>query len=355
MKKLILIIIPTVLILSSCDSKKEKVAEEEIKVTPPIAVEGIRVEQQELNRVIKSSGVIAGINEAYVVSETQGKILSAPFNLGQYVKKGQTLVQVENTIQKRAFEQAKKQKEVAEINLNITQKLFDEGNSSQMELTNAQNQFEGSAAGYEQAKKQLADTRVSAPIYGYIAQKESAIQTGNILAGASLVARIVNIAKLKVQLDLGEKEISMVEKGNDVELIVPAIGNEKFAGKVTAIAAGSNPANGSYPVEVEFKNNKKGSVKSGMSVKASILTEVSDSGFIIPSKALISKNEKEALFISVENKAQLRFISSGRKTNANSIIEEGLQEGMEVITSGVTNLSAGDTVAVTLIEISGEE
>lgn len=335
-----------------CDKPKEEVVEKE--VTPPTAVEGVIVEKKGLDKFIKSSGLVSGINEAYVVSETQGRILSVNFRLGQYVKKGQTLLQVENTIQKRAFEQSEKQKETAEINLNITQKLFDEGNASKMELTTAQNQFKGSAAAYEQAKKQLQDTRISAPISGYIAQIEPAIQSGNTLGGGSLVTRIVNIRKLKVQFDLGEMEIGLVEKELPVEIIIPAVGDTVFMGKVTAIAAGSNPANGSYPVEVEFKNNKSLSVKSGMTVKASILTEVIDSGFIVPSKSIIRKNEKDALFISVENKAQLRFVTTGRKTDTETVIEEGIQGGMEVITSGVSNLSTGDSVVVTILEPAGE-
>lgn len=341
------------IIIFGCSKPKEEVIEEK-PVSPPTAVEGILAEKRALKRVIKTSGLAAGIKEAYVVSETQGKIISANFKLGQYVKKGQTLVQVENTIQSRAFEQVDKQKETTEINLNITQKLFDEGNASKMELTTAQNQYKGASAAFEQAKKQLKDTRVSAPISGYIAQKEASIQQGNILAGGSLVTRIVNIGKLKVQFDLGELEIGMVKKGLPVEIVVPAIGDSLFIGEITAVAAGSNPANGSYPVEAIFKNNKSLSIKSGMTVKATILTEVVDSGFIIPSKSLIRKNDKDALFISVENKAQLRFVTTGRKVDTETVLEDGLQEGMEVITSGVTHLSAGDTVAVSILKAAGE-
>lgn len=342
----------SLLLLWGCSKPEKEVVEE--KVTPPIAVEGIQAEKSSLNRVIRTSGLAEGISESYVVSETQGKILSANFKLGQYVRKGQTLVQVESTIQKRAFEQTEKQKETAEINLNITQKLFDEGNASKMELTSAQNQFKGASAAYEQAKKQLRETQVSAPINGYIAQIEPNIQKGNTLGGGSLVTRIVNINNLKVQFDLGEMEIGMVKKGLPVEITVPAAGNKTFNGKINAVAAGSNPANGSYAVEALFKNDKDLSVKSGMTVKAIILTDVQDSGYIVPSKSLFKKNEKEALYISVENKAQLRFVTTGRKIDTETIIEEGLQDGMTVITSGVNNLSTGDTIAVTISNVTGE-
>ncbi len=342
----------SLLLFWGCSKPKNEVVEE--KITPPIAVEGIQAERSSLKRVVRTSGLAAGIAESYVVSETQGKILSVNFKLGQYVRKGQTLVQVENTIQERAYEQAEKQKETTEINLNITKKLFDEGNASKMEFTSAQNQFKGASAAYEQAKKQLRDTRVSAPINGYVAQIEPNIQKGNTLGGGSLITRIVNISKLKVQFDLGEMEIGMVKKGLPVELTVPAVGNKTFDGKINAVAAGSNPANGSYAVEAIFNNDKDLSVKSGMTVKATILTDVMDSGYVVPSKSLFKKNDKEALYISIENKAQLRFIATGRKIDNETIIEDGLQEGMTIITSGVNNLSTGDTVAVTILDIAGE-
>lgn len=352
-KKILFINFLIFIILGCSKPKKEESVEK--NTTPPTAVEGILVEKEKLNRTINSSGLTAGISETYVVSETQGKVLKVKFELGQYVKKGQTLVQVENIIQQNAFEQTQKQKETAEINLNITQKLFDEGNASKMELTTAENQFKGASAAYEQAKKQLQDTRVAAPISGYIAQKEAAIQSGNILAGGALIARIVDISKLKVQFDLGEMEIGMVKKGLPVELTVAALNDSIFNGKVTAVAAGSNPANGSYAVEVVFNNNKARSVKSGMTIKGTIFTEVIDSGFVIPSKSILKKNEKDALYISIDNKTQLRFVTTGRKFDTITIIEDGLEEGMTVITSGVGNLSTGDTVAVTLLNKPGDE
>lgn len=350
--KIAIIFLSSLILLISCDKPEKEVIEK--KIIPPTPVEGIIIVKSSLSKVIKSSGLASGINEAYVVSETQGKIISVNFKLGQYVKSGQTLVQVQNTIQKRALEQAEKQKETTEINLNITQKLFDEGNASKMELTSAENQFKGASAAYEQAKKQLNDTYISAPISGYIAQKELTIQKGNILSGGTLVTRIVNIQKIKVQFDLGEMEVGIVKKGLPVEFIVPAISDSSFKGQITAVAAGSNPANGSYAVEAVFTNNKSRSVKSGMTIKATIYTDVLDSGFIIPSKSIIRKNEKDALFISVENKAQLKFVTTGRRVDTKTIIEEGLQAGMEVITSGVTNLSTGDTVIVTSSDNTGE-
>lgn len=353
MKNKIIVILFSSLILSiSCSKPKEEVVQKEI--IPPTPVEGIIVEKSSLSKIIKTSGLAAGINEAYIVSETQGKIISVNFKLGQYVKRGQTLVKVQNTIQKRALEQAEKQKETTEINLNITQKLFDEGNASKMELTTAENQFKGASAAYEQAKKQYGDTYITAPINGYIAQKEITIQKGNILSGGALVTRIVDIQKIKVQFDLGEMEVGIVKKGLPVDIIVPAIGDSVFKGEIIAVAAGSNPANGSYPVEAIFKNNKSRLVKSGMTIKATIFTEVVDSGFIIPSKSIIRKNDKDALFIAVENKAQLKFITTGRRVDTRTVVEDGLQAGMEVVTSGVTNLSTGDTIIVTNSDIVGE-
>jgi RND family efflux transporter MFP subunit len=322
----------------------------EVKEKPPVAVEAIRVSKGVISRDILASGVAGGIHESYVVSETQGKIERVNFALGQWVKKGRTLVEVNSAIQYAAFEQAKRAAAAAKLNMDVTKKLFDEGNASEAELTNAQSQATGAIAQLESTQKAYEDCKIKAPISGFVAQKELTIEKGNVLAGGTLVARIVDISSLKATISVGEMEVGILKKGMPAKVKVQAVNSQIFKGKVAAIAAGSNPATGSYPVEVTWKNTPKREIKSGMSVRVTIMTKDSDSAILIPAMCIFEKEYKNAVYTAMDNKAAIRFVQTGRAVGNNIEVTEGLSEGDIVITSGIAGLSRGDKVKITIKE-----
>lgn len=331
--------------------KKEDVTAQ-VQKKPPVPVEAVKVAKGNVSREISASGVAAGIQEAYVASETQGKIEGVNFNLGQKVTKGQLLVMVNETIQKAAYEQAQKAFEAANLNLRVTKKLYNEGNASEAEITNAQSQATGAKTQLESTKKALFDCRIRAPISGFIAQKDITIETGNILAGGTLVTRIVNISSLKSTISVGEMEIGSLRKGMAANIVVPAIRSKTLQGKINAIAAGSDPATGSYPVEIIWKNIEGLKIKSGMSVFVTIPTQERDSVILIPSRSIVEVDKKNAVFLSVNNKASVRFLTPGRSVKNHFEIMDGLDEGEILLTTGTTNLTRGDTLLVVLKGVS---
>ncbi len=319
----------------------------------PVPVEAMRVTRDIISREIHASGVASGIRESYVVSETQGKIEKVRFNLGQWVKKGQILVEVNATIQYAALEQAKRAASAASLNLKVVQKLFDEGNASEAELTNAQSQTTGTIAQLESAQKAYNDCQIRSPISGHIAQKDRTIEPGNVLAVGAPVGRIVDISALKATVPIGEMEIGIVKRGMPASIKVPAVNNQTFSGKVSAIAAGSDPTTGSYDIELTWKNTKERAIKSGMSVKVTITTNDIDSVLTVPMKAIIEKDRKDAVLVMQDNKAAIRFISLGRIHGNKAEIVNGISLGDIVVTSGMTVLNRGDSLMVTMVSENG--
>jgi len=320
---------------------------------PPTAVEALRVTEGKVTRVVDAAGVAAGIREAYVLSETQGTIRGVHFVLGQKVEDGQLLVQVDDAIQRTSLQQARKAAAAAELHLNVTERLFEDGDASEAELTGAQTQASGARAQLESAQKAYEDCRISAPISGYIAQKAQTMETGNLLAGGSLVTRIVDISSLKATVAVGEMEVGILKTGLKAHIRVPAVQDARFEGMVTAIAAGSDPSTGSYPVEVQWENTPDKRVRSGMSVHVRIETEEPDAVIVIPAKAIVEKEGKKAVFVASRNRAAIRFVEMGDVFGDLAEIVEGLEVGDILLTSGITTLRRGEPIAVTVTGRSG--
>ena len=320
----------------------------------PLAVEALTVTRGDLVRNIEAAGIVSGINEAYVVSETQGIIQSVSFELGNRITEGQVLVKVDDTIPRLNMEQAKEQFEIAKLDLEATEKLFNDGSASKAELARARSAVNGAQALYQSALKTFRDCTIRAPIGGYIAQKESGITLGNYLSPGMRVARIVDISSLKAEVAVGEGQVSLVSQGAPATVLIPAAGDQKlFEASVSAVAAGSDPATGSYPVIVTWQNPVGNTIKSGMSATVTIQTQEQEPVVLIPSAAVVEQAGQSYVFTAEANRAAQKPVKVGRRIGNIAEILDGLQEGETLIISGLTALRRGDPVQPSIIGESG--
>ena len=320
----------------------------------PLAVEALTVTRGELVRNIEAAGIVSGINEAYVVSETQGIIQSVSFELGDRVSKGEVLVRVDDTIPRLNMEQAKEQFEIAKLDLEATERLFNDGSASKAELARARSAANGAQALYRSALKTFQDCTIRAPIGGYIAEKESGITLGNYLSPGLRVARLVDISSLKAEVAVGEGQVSLVTKDAPATVLIPAAGDQKlFQATVSAVAAGSDPATGSYPVIVGWKNPVGDTVKSGMSATVTIETKAQEPVVLIPSAAIVEQAGQSYVFTAEANRAAQKPVQVGRWIGNSAEILDGLEEGEALIISGLTVLRRGDPVEPSVIGESG--
>ena len=291
------------------------------------AVEAVTVTRGTLLRNVEAAGIVSGITEAYVVSETQGIIQRVDFELGDQVDKGQVLVKVEDTIARLNMEQARQQNETAQLDLGAIEKLFEAGNASRAELTRARSAASGAQARYETALKAFRDTSIRAPIAGYVAAKDSAVALGNFLSPGTPVARIVDISSLKVEVALGETQIGLVEEGAPATVFIPAACEETlFEAEVSAVAAGSDPATGSFPVVITWVNTCGDKVKSGMSATVTIETRQEEPVILVPSAALVEREGARFAYTVEAGRVAAKRVRVGRQIgNLAEISEAHLQ------------------------------
>jgi RND family efflux transporter MFP subunit len=336
----------------SCNQSEKPAADRVVK--PARAVEAVTVTTGVLNRHIEAAGVIAGINEAYVVSESQGIIRRVAFELGDSVGRGRLLVGLDNTIAKLNMERAEQQYETEKMNLNTVEKLFSNKAAAKAELVRAKASYKAAKASYETAQKAYKDCSIRAPISGYIAHREAVITVGNFCAAGSRVARIVDISSLKLEVAVGEREVSFIEEGAKAVVRVPAACEKKsFDAKVKAVAAGADAATGSYAVQIVWENTCDRRLKSGMSAVAKIETRAQEPVVLVPAAAIIEISGRDAVMLSVKKRATPAFIRQGRQAGNRIEILEGISNGDIVIVSGLTSLAKGDDVLVSIIGESG--
>ncbi len=315
----------------------------------PVAVEAIRLQSSPVKRVVRASSTARGVQEVMVTSQTSGTIQRASFSLGQFLRQGALLVEVESDVAAASLEQSKAAYESALLNLTVTEKLYEQQGASEAEMIGARVNYTGAKTALRQAQTVFSNTRITAPVSGFIAQKENAVEKGNVIAPGMMVARIVNITSLKVTVAVGEREAMIIENGMDVRVTVPALGDTTLTGKVTAIGAGSFASSGSFPVEVTFSNTDDNRIKSGMAVNVSIETVSTVSSILIPLGAVIEREREPVVVISQNNRALISEVTTGRISGDQIEILEGLTEGQILLLTGISALSQGDSLSVTMV------
>ncbi len=351
----ILFILLILTLLAGCSrSSQSETPPSSAQAAQPIAVEALEVTQGTLISEIKGSGTISGIREAMVVSQTQGIIEAVSFELGNQVSKDDVLVQVDSEIARLNMEQAREQLENARIDYQTKENLVEKGGASRADLLRARSALRGAEARYKQAQKAFEDCSITSPISGFIAEKQPTATIGNYLSPGMQIAKVVDLSALRLRISVGEGVIGQIREGSQATVIIPAACEGKsHIAEVVAIAAGSDPGTGSYPVILEFENRCGPAVKSGMSAEATIIPAVEAQHLIIPSVALARRNGEDVVFVADGGKARVQPIQTGRRIGNRVEVLEGLQSGDLLIISGITSLSDGDAVNSTTIGESG--
>lgn len=313
----------------------------------PLAVEGVEAELTTLLDDIVASGLIRGEREINLVSETQGIIERVGYELGDRVSAGQVLVSLDNTIQQFAVEEARQAVQSAELDVASTERLANSGNASQSALGRARSALAGARARLAQAEKALADRTLVAPFEGFVASKDLSIEEGNFLNVGVPVARIVAMDRLEVRLSVGERQVRYIAAGSPAFVSYLGDGADELEARVAAVAAGSDPQTGSFPVIVRWDNPDTMMARAGMSVTVRIPPVGAEQQVVVPANAVITRGAETSVFVArPDGTAERRIVTTGERRGDRQAIRSGVDPGEVVIVSGLRSLANGDAVAV---------
>ncbi|MBN2738214.1 MAG: efflux RND transporter periplasmic adaptor subunit [Spirochaetales bacterium] len=334
-----------VCVLFSCSPPKEDAlttatysyTEEE---EPPVSVDVLSVSKNTLVPGIKASGIVEGINEVTVISETQGIVQKTDFDVGSFVEKNDLLISVDNKIAEINKNQAKLELDSAFIDFGSAKKFYNSGSISQAEYIKAESMYNLKKAQYENALKAYNDCTIRSPISGYIAAKADGISTGSFINRGNQVAKIIDSSSFLLRIGVGERQIGLIRKGQAAKVSIPAV-DELINAKVEAVAPGSNKDTGSFQVIISWKNTESSVLKSGMSASVDIDTSDKNPVAIIPYFAIVKRENKDFVFTAENNQAQAHEVAMGKKLGDRIEILSGLDVDDMLIITRVQTLKPG--------------
>jgi membrane fusion protein (multidrug efflux system) len=352
MKKNITIVLVIIVALASIGfvltkNKAENKAKTDIvaEKNASVSVKTTQVQTQEVSLDFLANGNFEPIQELTFSAEKSGKVISVLVKEGDYVNVGQTLVIVRSDVINVNAQTAKAAYDNAKSDYDRYENAFKSGGVTKQQLDQAKLALTNAGNSLKQANINVGDTKVKAPIKGFINKKY--IEPGSILTGmpATAMFDIVNVSKLKLKVTVNESQVASLKLGNTINVTSSVFPDKTFAGKITFIAAKADESL-NFPVELEIENSGDKSLKAGMYGTANFGSKQKQQLKVVPRNAFVGSVSSNEVFVVENGIAKLKKVTSGRILGDLVEIVDGLSDGDTVIVTGQINLQDGNAVEI---------
>jgi len=310
------------------------------------------------------SGVAKAGQESRLSFQVSGQVLEVPINVGDTVKKGQTIarmdpadyaLQLQNAQASAA--QSRAQERNAKATYERTRALYENQNASRQDLDADRTAYESGRAGLEAAhqqirlrQRQLGYTHLKAPETGTLATVD--IEVNEYVQAGELVATLLAGEQIEVSVSVPASIIRSIKKGAEAKARFNSLQGKVFAGTVTEVGVASVGGATTFPVTVRLTEGQD-QVRAGMSADVTFVFASEKSGpkYALPISAV--GEDREGRFVYKLEKTDDGLgtvhrtpVEVGEILSDGIEILDGVKPGDLVVTAGVSRIYDGLQVRV---------
>lgn len=362
-------------------------------------VQTAKASLQKIVQKVSATGKIQPKVQVDISADVSAKITKLAVVEGQWVEKGQLLVELDRERYLAAVESAEANVRGAEANAALVQENLrktekDFARSKELVPQNLESQaaFESKEAAYQvekarydsalnlvqeakaalkQARDDLSKTTIYAPMAGTISdlnKEEGEIAIGSQFQG-DVILVVADLSDMEAQVNVDENDIVNVAIGQEAEIEVDALPDQQLKGTVREIANSANVSgSGTSDQKTEFEVkigvvDPPTTLRPGMTASADISTKSNDNALSVPIEAVVvrtldqlvmqgeSRKDAEArytpdkdgfveiVFCVEGGKAVAKQVKTGIQSDELIEILDGIKEGDEVATGSYRAIS----------------
>lgn len=283
-------------------------------------------------------GTVQAKLRATIEAKVPGRIDTMPVSLGQTVKAGDLLAQLDVREVRAKLDQAKASREQAERDFDRISALLEKQAVTQAEYDASQARYSIAKAAVDEAESMLAYARVVAPFDGVITRKLADV--GDLAMPGKPLLEMENPSALRFVADVPDAISDRVKAGAHLAV---KIGNERgpIEGEVSEIAPAADPINRTLQVKLDLPPTP--GLRSGQFGRLAVpLSEAST--IQVPVSAVVQRGQMEIVFVVKDQKAQLRLVRTGKRFADKVELLSGVSPGEEVIVEGAQTITDGQPV-----------
>ncbi|MBI2429643.1 MAG: efflux RND transporter periplasmic adaptor subunit [Ignavibacteriales bacterium] len=283
------------------------------------------VEKMPLTKMIDVVGIVdvAETQQATVSARFRGRIEKQYANFtGDYIEKGKPLVELYSP------DLVTSQQEFI-LALDGNQQNLVDGMRERLRLNYGMTDQQ--IRNLESTRSVQTAVQFYSPISGTVVLKQ--VQEGQYVDEGTVLYQLANLSKVWIYLDVYEKDVQFVKKGQIVHIKTDAYPDEEFTGRVTFIDPVMNPETRTVRIRSEF-DNRHGMLKPKMFVKAQLHMEGRKT-LTVPSSAIMFTGKRTVVWVETQkNTFEPRDVVLGQSANSEYEIVSGLEEGEMIAVSG---------------------
>jgi RND family efflux transporter MFP subunit len=366
-----------------------------VEAAAPVQVQTVRVQSEKVRRTVDLVGTLEGQHEVTVSSEVSGRVIAIHADLGDRVKQGQPLVDIDTKEfvlaidrqqaalmqvlaslgmagendpvpapeQTSAVRRASADLSDARIAFDRAKALLDKGVVARQVYDSAEARLKASEAAYSSAlenvrnqsaqvdnlraqlalaRKKLADTVVRAPFEGTV--RARMVEIGQYIKEQGPVVSITTMNPLKLRASIPEQWFPYVGIGAPVELVVEAY-DEIFPGKVARVARAIDPQSRTFAIEAEVSNVGE-KLRPGLFARVVLTSSRTDDILRVPAAAVISYYGVQKIYTVENGQIREQVVKLGDRFGDVIEVTGGLTTGALIATTELTKIHQGSRVEI---------
>jgi membrane fusion protein, multidrug efflux system len=330
---------------AEADSRTADPAENMARV---VNVEVLTVQPESHAEFISVTGTVQASRDVVIAAEESGVVREVLAERGRMVRQGQPIARLDDRLLRAQHEQAQAEAALARETWERQRRLWeDDGIGSELAYLRARYGAETAAAQERGLAARLERTVVRAPIAGML--DDRFVEVGTTVAPGSPVARIVDVATVKVMAGVPERYSADVRPGGEVTVTFDHMVGQEYRARTNYVGTALNEQNRTFPVEVAIAN-ASGALKPGMIAKVRVGRRTLQNALLIPREAVLRAENGFVAYVVVDQAGRLaaeaRVVQTGATAGGRVLIESGLLPGERVIVVGQQQVAGGDLVRI---------
>lgn len=332
-------------LLLGCEGSSVGLPKSSKKTNPPkiVPVRIARATLGSISSFITATCTITVEEKVDLFTEIGGTVKEAKKLEGQGVTKNEVLVKLKDETLRLDLKKARADLEKQNDNFEIIKKEYAKNLISQRDYDEARHQLRLAKIARELAEATLEKTEIRAPFSGVITYRE--VTQGQQIFPNTKVYSLINLDTIIAEVFVPEGEVSRIQVDHKAKIFVEAQ-KKTYRGEVKRISPVVDNESGMVKVTLSILPPHKG-LKVGSFARVTITTGQWNNIVLIPTKALIQREEKHKVFVVKKDlRIEEREVELGERDSIRVSILKGIKVGEEVVIEGHYNLQAGQKVEI---------
>ena len=319
--------------------------------TPPEAVTTIVAEQAQWPATVHAIGTVAAVQGVTVSADLPGTVEAIHFTSGEAVRAGEVLAVLDSRQEKAQLATIEARLELARVTFARMETLLRDRVISQAEFDRATSDFRQNEAQLGEIRAVIDRKAIRAPFSGVLGIRQ--VNLGQYLAAGEPLVTLQALDPIHVNFGVPQQSAQQVPVGRAVRITAQGTGID-LAGRVTALDALVDEATRNIQVQATLAN-PGGRLRPGMFVQAEVSIGPAQPVLALPASAISYAPYGDSVFVVADitgedgrtyRGVRQQFVTLGPARGDQIAVLSGIDQGDEVVTSGVFKLRNGAAVQI---------